>query len=1360
MLARFRSRALARVTLVLFICQLVPLKTWATVPQAPAKGQSQAFRVLVGRSLPAGAAIRLAVPSLSPTRLYSFTISADPALFFRPNESRRFSVAVADAAGVVARKTLHVGDPDLYVLMRPTTQGVGRLDISGTLGASAGKSITVKVVEWNVDAEKVRNLAYKPAGDWRNAVPMTLGDAVFGTGDVPPYIPPQVEETTRYYDATQKSDALTAVARKDGDQDWLTFRYDGDKPKLVYFQLDLPERDNIPPDVSIYTEKDGRLEPYEAGIDPVTPPHEVQALPGNKFTTRTITRGTYYVRVIANHPEWQLRTQILDAPPYDNPGQAVKTGADYLLGAGDSWHANIPRTGGRLNRVGNVHAETAQCIGCHPTQFTTRGALTAMRNGYEIQRRESLKFLTERMANNPRPFYGHKGATWVRMISAPGNVTSRIADLVSTNEEITGERLSDIHTGAYNYLKLYYKGRTELPEDESNGNQPLISQYEVVYYAWRVFQRQHQRTGDPEAKKYADLMLSLVAQNRHRNLIDLCWQTVALAKMDKDRFAEQIKANCEQILKEQRPDGQWSMQLDPKSQAVEFQTGHALYALAVAGYRPDHPQVKTTVDFLLKRQQPFGGWFDPLQSYENFRTPFRETQFAVMALSELYPEPGTRKPGWTATALPARLETSDPVKLLQQLDDIWVRPNDTVMAQTLAALKSDEPLVRHASAQALARIGDAKAVLPLVAALGDESKVVQRSAAVALRALCNRGVGVDAIRTALEAPSPRVRAGAIRIFAYHTRSLTQNASLAETLVKLSSDASVPVRMGAMQALWQWFWWTDDPVLKGRIVDTALARMTQAEHPWVARNAREALYNVADENVRYLYNNWIPALGDAKDRDAAAAGQRAQDEMIARRIAAALDRGKSQQREAVLRAVSEFHLRNVRTQNTRYPRIGNDVEQIRFSAEAARILEPAVTRALKDPSPQVRRYAAIAAFTLRDNGPLPVSLVLLGALADPQPEVREAATEFYKTIPLTLDDAGGKAADTVIGLLTSEYPKAQQAAFDLLRSKEGRKLAETAAVTRAVRQSVASTNPASLPQVLAALEAFPGLHGDKAVRDAVAKALADGSPEARRAALELALSSGPLAADTEVDAALDAYVGKEAGGAKEVLEVARKNATTRANVRVVGAISDALIGSDDPMRTTALEIVQKDAALQKAPAVHSALTELSQGSNARTAQIAQTLIGGKGGSAQNAARLLDYAYFAERVMPVFAKKAGADGAACVSCHFNHNIFKVTPPDTDGRFTQGQIRETYRAALKVVNLDQPEKSLILAKPTSTSATEGLVGVAAVAHGGGMRWSGPDDPSYRLILSWINGARFERQAGPPRPDDRKPPGAPPPR
>ena len=47
---------------------------------------------------------------------------------------------------------------------------------------------------------------------------------------------------------------------------------------------------------------------------------EVQALQGNKFTTRVLRdAGEYYVRVAANHPEYKLRTRVYDPPPYADP---------------------------------------------------------------------------------------------------------------------------------------------------------------------------------------------------------------------------------------------------------------------------------------------------------------------------------------------------------------------------------------------------------------------------------------------------------------------------------------------------------------------------------------------------------------------------------------------------------------------------------------------------------------------------------------------------------------------------------------------------------------------------------------------------------------------------------------------------------------------------------------------------------------------------------------------------------------------------------------------------------------------------------------------------------------------------------
>src|SRR3989442_11598371 len=112
------------------------------------------------------------------------------------------------------------------------------------------------------------------------------------------------------------------------------------------------------------------------------------------------------------------------------------------------------------------------------------------------------------------------------------------------------------------------------------------------------------------------------------------------------------------------------MQLDPKSAAVEFQTGHCLYAFALAGYTAEDPAVRKSVEYLLKRQQPFGGWFDPLQSYENFRTPFRETQFAVMALSEIYPESPSISSSISSSSSVVRTppRIGDPLSLLNHLD--------------------------------------------------------------------------------------------------------------------------------------------------------------------------------------------------------------------------------------------------------------------------------------------------------------------------------------------------------------------------------------------------------------------------------------------------------------------------------------------------------------------------------------------------------------------------------------------------------------------------------------------------------------------------------------------------------------------
>jgi hypothetical protein len=100
--------------------------------------------------------------------------------------------------------------------------------------------------------------------------------------------------------------------------------------------------------------------------------------------------------------------------------------------------------------------------------------------------------------------------------------------------------------------------------------------------------------------------------------------------------------------------------------------------------------------------------------------------------------------------------------------------------------------------------------------------------------------------------------------------------------------------------------------------------------------------------------------------------------------------------------------------------------------------------------------------------------------------------------------------------------------------------------------------------------------------------------------------------------------------------------------------------------------------------------------------------------------LDEAYFRGYVQPILEKR-GKDGYACVHCHATHT----------------QFSGTYATALNVVDPSQPEKSLILMKPTSTAESEGVAGANSLAHGGGVRWA-KDSPEYVTILEWIKGAK----------------------
>ncbi len=122
-------------------------------------------------------------------------------------------------------------------------------------------------------------------------------------------------------------------------------------------------------------------------------------------------------------------------------------------------------------------------------------------------------------------------------------------------------------------------------------------------------------------------------------------------------------------------------------------------------------------------------------------------------------------------------------------------------------------------------------------------------------------------------------------------------------------------------------------------------------------------------------------------------------------------------------------------------------------------------------------------------------------------------------------------------------------------------------------------------------------------------------------------------------------------------------------------------------------------------------------------------------------VLDFDFFVARVEPILAKM-GPDGKACVVCHTSHAIFRLRPPSEQGIFSTQDSEENYKYALRVVDINNPTRSLILVKPTRTTDSAGNVADYFATHNGGQRWQGNESSSkYKEILQWIRGSRLER-------------------
>jgi hypothetical protein len=118
--------------------------------------------------------------------------------------------------------------------------------------------------------------------------------------------------------------------------------------------------------------------------------------------------------------------------------------------------------------------------------------------------------------------------------------------------------------------------------------------------------------------------------------------------------------------------------------------------------------------------------------------------------------------------------------------------------------------------------------------------------------------------------------------------------------------------------------------------------------------------------------------------------------------------------------------------------------------------------------------------------------------------------------------------------------------------------------------------------------------------------------------------------------------------------------------------------------------------------------------------------------------LSFASFRSKVNPVFYQ-AGEDRHACADCHANHTILRIAEAEAGYGLSPEKLMINYNSALKVVNLGEPEASLLLRKPRSPQGqgTADPSSPTGLTHVGGPRWESTDHPAYRVILDWLREA-----------------------
>ncbi len=588
----------------------------------------------------------------------------------------------------------------------------------------------------------------------------------------------------------------------------------------------------IPGPVPVYTYEEGRALNERA--------HQ-QDRSFRTFVTRKLEPGeTYYLRVEANQPHYEMQVRVFEPAPYDDPVEAVKQAIYYHVAEIDAWLIHRPRNIALHRRVRDATALFGEnCMSCH-TQSGVWGVADAFRNGYGPDGVEqNYRRLVNTMYESLRLTNKLKDAA-VNTSVAPNDLGDGPAGTrVAGRNIVLHERTfppKRVHAQWQQRTANYVLQTADPQGINAAGRGSNFGPNVVFKFSAEVLERAWRDTGEPryffglEEKGRKILAtgddIRVTDDYGHRiEFVHRIWpidyveqvrkltnspRRVAEAEILHQGLRDRAALDMQRVLALQRDDGGWGFNpgragsvgewVRPEDHSYPAATAVALIALEAAGKRPDDPVVARGVRWMLQNQYPYGLWNAAAA------TGFVTGAYAIRALSRLHPAP----PDPESEEILLRdddsfLESLRKVRAAQATGDS--RYTDLFVE----AAASSYPQVRL---YGLLGVGGAlahDAAPTLVEHFDDPVKSCREAAFWSFRQLLLDGAGWDAIIPAFRDGSDRTRQSVMQalVTRAHLSGAGVDVDLAEltgTLTAGMVDPHPGVRAFAFKAAWHWWVW--------------------------------------------------------------------------------------------------------------------------------------------------------------------------------------------------------------------------------------------------------------------------------------------------------------------------------------------------------------------------------------------------------------------------------------------------------------------------------------------------------------------------------------------------------------------------